>query len=103
MTLEEAIKHEEESAKWEYGMADTYHTDEGVYGREEAYHREKAENHERMVMYLKELQAHREAWMKVVSAVDQHTDIHSDGELYIKNFDVKKIIAEYRPKEGDAE
>lgn len=44
---------------------------------------------------LEELQAHREAWMKVVSAVDQHTDIHSDGEFYIKNFDVKKIIAEY--------
>lgn len=53
--------------------------------------------------WLKELQAHREAWMKVVSEIDQHTEIHSDGELYVKNFDVKKIIAEYRPKEGDAE
>jgi len=55
------------------------------------------------VKALEELQAHREAWMKVVSEVDQHTEIHSDGEFYIKNFDVKKIIAEYRPKEGDVE
>jgi hypothetical protein len=55
------------------------------------------------VKALEELQAHREAWMKVVSEVDQHTEIHSGGEFYIKNFDVKKIIAEYRPKDGDAE
>ena len=55
------------------------------------------------VKALEELQANREAWMKVVSEVDQHTEIHSDGEFYIKNFDVKKIIAEYRPKESDAE
>ena len=53
------------------------------------------------VKALEELQAHREAWMKVVSEVDKHTEIHSDGELYIKNFDVKKIIAEYKPKESE--
>lgn len=55
------------------------------------------------VKALEELKAHREAWMKVVSAIDQHTEIHSDGELYVKNFDVKKIVAEYRPKDGDNE
>ena len=55
------------------------------------------------VKALEELQANREAWMKVVSELDQYTEIHSDGEFYIKNFDVKKIIAEYRPKEGDTE
>ena len=55
------------------------------------------------VKALEELQAYREAWMKVVSEIDQHTEIHGDGEFYIKNFDVKKIIAENRPKEGDAE
>ena len=62
---------------------------------------ECADNHRKLAEWLKELKAHREAWMKVVSEVDQHTDIHSDCELYVKNFDVKKIIAEYRPKEGD--
>ena len=60
-------------------------------------------NFRQLAEWLKELQAHREAWMKVISAIDQHTEIHSDGEFYIKNFDVKKIVAEYRPKEGDNE
>lgn len=52
---------------------------------------------------LEELQAHREAWIKVISEIDQHTEVHSDGEFYVKNFDVKKIIAAYRPKDGDNE
>lgn len=64
---------------------------------------ECADEHRQLAEWLKELKAHREAWEKVKSEVDQHTEIHSDGEFYIKNFDVKKIIAEYRPKEGDAE
>lgn len=55
------------------------------------------------VKALEELQAHREAWEKVRAEIDQHTEIHSDGEFYIKNFDVKKIITEYRPKEGENE
>lgn len=64
---------------------------------------ECADEHRQLAEWLKELKANREAWMKVISAIDQHTEIHSDGEFYIKNFDVKKIIAEYRPKEGDGE
>lgn len=74
--------------------------EEGFYG-DDCILRETA--HIEVLELLKELKAHREAWMKVVSEVDQHTEIHSDGEFYIKNFDVKKIIAEYRPKEGDNE
>lgn len=101
MTLDEAIKHEEESAKWEYGMADTYHTDEGVYGREEAYHREKAENHERMVMYLKELQAHREAWGKVKRTVKAYLMLEEFGVEY--QDDIEKLIDGCRPKEGENE
>lgn len=32
--------------------------------------------------------------------IDKKSEIHSDGEIYIKNFDVKKIIEKYRV--GDA-
>lgn len=103
MTIEEGIEFFDDIARLEYDLVDSYHTDEGVYVKEESYHREKAEHHEQVAMWLKELKAHREAWMKVVSAIDQHTEIHSDGEFYIKNFDVKKIIAENRPKKGEAE
>jgi hypothetical protein len=33
-----------------------------------------------------------EAWEKVKKEIDEATEIHSDGEFYIKNFDVKRII-----------
>ena len=33
-----------------------------------------------------------EAWEKVKEEIDEKTEIHSDGEFYIKNFDVKRII-----------
>lgn len=87
MTIDEAIKIYEMGAKRTWN------------GRLTIY----AEQCQQMAEWLKELKRHREAWEKVKSEVDQHTEIHSDGEFYIKNFDVKKIIAEYRPKEGDAE
>ena len=63
--------------------------------------------HRQLAEWLKELQAHRESWMKVVSAIDQHTDIHSDGEVYPSDkTDVPDYYGEIwkcRPKEGDAE
>ena len=101
MTLDEAIIHAEKAAKRNEEYAKIYaHGDE--FEQEDAFKCEKcAAEHRQLAEWLKELKAHREAWMKVVSEIDQHTDIHSDGKLYVKNFDVKKIIAGYRPKEGD--
>lgn len=108
MTIDEAIKHAEEVAdkkkrekqKWDKWLeSDSDHRAVA----EKASCELCAAEHRQLAEWLKELKAHREAWEKVKSEVDQHTDIHSDGEFYIKNFDVKKIIAEYRPKEGDAE
>ena len=84
MTLAEAIKHCEKTKD--------RNASENCF--------ECADEHRQLAEWLKELKAHREAWMKVVSEVDQHTELHNDGELYIRNFDVKKIIAEYRPKGG---
>ena len=33
-----------------------------------------------------------EAWEKCKLEIDKQTEIHVDGELYIKNIDVKRII-----------
>jgi hypothetical protein len=113
MTIDEAIIHAEEVAEENQRVADTRMLDDGwsvdamycddTEAADEHITRcaECAAEHCQLAEWLKELKAHREAWMKVVSEVDQHTEIHSDGELYVKNFDVKKIIAEYRPKAGD--
>lgn len=113
MTLDEAIKHAEEVAEEQEELYRLCPASESMFhcdgtkdcktlknGKNKGC-RKCAEEHQQLAEWLKELQAQREAWMKIVSAIDQHTEIHSDGELYIKNFDVKKIIAEYRPKEGN--
>ena len=55
MTLEEAIKFEEENAKNFYSLVDAYHTDEGVYLTNETRAREYAEYHEQLAEWLKEL------------------------------------------------
>ena len=109
MTLESAIKHAEEIAEEQKGRGYCDRSvcvimDENNHNCDECEVvkcRECAKENYQLSEWLKELKAHREAWEKVVSAIDQHTEIHSDGEFYIKNFDVKKIIAEYRPEEGD--
>lgn len=116
MTIEDAIKHAEEMAKEQeelYRLCPTselgmFHCDgtkdcKALKNGKDKGCQKCAAEHRQLAEWLKELKAHREAWMKVVSEVDQHTEIHSDGEFYIKNFDVKKIVAEYRPKDGDNE
>ena len=32
---------------------------------------------------------------KIRAEIDEQTEIHSDGEFYIKNIDVKRILAKY--------
>ena len=36
-----------------------------------------------------------EAWEKVKADIDKLTEIHNDGEFYIKNIDVKRIIVKH--------
>lgn len=38
---------------------------------------------------------------KIKAEIDHVTEIHSDGEFYIKNFDVKRIIDKYKCKESE--
>ena len=33
---------------------------------------------------------------KIIAEIDDATEIHSDGEFYIKNIDVKRIIDKYK-------
>ena len=36
---------------------------------------------------------------KIRAEIDEQTEIHSDGEFYIKNIDVKRIIDKYRKEQ----
>lgn len=100
MTIEEGIEFFEDIARLEYDLVNSYHTDEGVYGREESYHREKAEHHEQVAIWLKELQAHREAWKTVLDDMMNVSIPGQDAEYVYEN--IYDIINKYRPKEGDA-
>ena len=42
-----------------------------------------------------------EAWGKVKAEIDEFTDIFKDGEFYIKNSNVKRIIDRYLQDETD--
>ena len=60
MTLEEAIKNEEKTSNNYYSLMDAYHTDLGVYLKEETRARNNAEYHEQLAELLKELKNWRE-------------------------------------------
>ena len=55
MTLDEAIKIEEQTSENFYSLVNAYHTDEGVYLAEETRARNSAEYHEQLAEWLKEL------------------------------------------------
>ena len=59
MRLEEAIIHAEYVAESNEDMANAYHTDEGVYLREELKCRKCAEEHRQLTEWLKELRERR--------------------------------------------
>lgn len=65
MTLDEAIRLEEGKAEHYYEMADDFHTDEGVYNREESAYRTSAEEHEQLASFLRELKNFRDGAIRV--------------------------------------
>lgn len=81
MTLDEAIKFEEHTSENYYSLANTYHTDEGVYLTMETKAKNQAEYHEQLVEYLKELKQLREQskWIPVVAP--QTKTERTDGDL----------------------
>ena len=54
--------------------------------------KECAEEHRQLAEWLKELKEKRQAIKDTRAEIDEKTEIHPDGELYIKNIDVKRII-----------
>jgi len=93
MTLDEAIKHEEE-------LADGHDRIKQI----KAVTLEEcrcAEEHRQLAEWLKELKAHREAWKTVLDDMMNVSIPGQDAEyVYEKIYD---IIKEHKPKEGDAE
>lgn len=118
MTLDEAIQHCEEVADEKEEDAILYHNcatyNQNLYEKGLAENTEKecracAEEHRQLAEWLKELQAHREAWKKVEDRIKitklgyaNSDSIACMAEIRAFNRSLE-IIEEYRPKEGDAD
>lgn len=106
MTIDEAIKNEEEIAIQQiekanaldniplFGMSkDDIEEIKGCY--------KCSKEHEQLAEWLKELKSHREAWEKVLDEMMNVSIPGQDAEYVYEN--IYDIIKKYRPKEGDAE
>ena len=129
MSIDEAIKHAEEVVIEQDKLCKRYDDASGYSRRHNEAIRtadakrceECAKEHRQLATWLKELQAHREAWEKL------RTEIQEEAEFAYEDFDQYKVdvlevdvddlpndayrygmertlelISKYRPKEGDA-
>lgn len=101
MTLDEAIIHAKKAAKRNEEYAKIHaHGDEFEW--EDAFkYEECAKEHRQLAEWLKELQSHRRAWMKVKRTVKAYLMLEEFGSEY--QDDIENLIDGCIPKEGDAE
>ena len=100
MTIDEAIKHAEEVAVWHEAEANKYESN-GYEGYVQSQCLENADEHRQLAEWLKELQAHREAWEKAKRTVKAYLMLEEFGVEY--QDDIEKLIDGCRPKEGDVD
>lgn len=106
MTIDEAIKHAEEIAEEQEGRGYCDRSvcvimDENNHNCDECEVvkcRECAKEHRQLAEWLKELKAHREAWMKIFDEMMDVSIPGQDAEYVYQN--IHDIIEKYRPKDG---
>ena len=72
MTLDEAIKKENNLGDSCYELANSYHTDEGVYLQQEMQYREKSEEHWQLAEWLMELKTYKEGIEKIKEQINNY-------------------------------
>lgn len=91
MTLDEAIIWYKDLAELDYGLAESYHTDEGVYLEQETKCRERAENYEQLVEWLKELKAYRSLRFSIGEILVDESKWHISSEKAIEKIRNKMV------------
>lgn len=91
LSLEEAIKHAEEVAEFKHKTADGFHTDEGIYLREETKYRESAEEHRQLAEWLKN---YKRLLKSIKSSVMNYADIIGEDLAHQIIFDIMDDIEE---------
>jgi hypothetical protein len=113
MTLDKAIKHEEEVVKEQEELYRLCPASESIFhcdgttdcktlqnGKNKGCQK-CAEEHRQLAEWLKELKAHREAWGKVKRTLKAYLMLEEFGSAY--QDDIEKLIEGCIPKEGENE
>ena len=82
MTLDEAIERELYRTEANREMADSFHTDENIYSKEEEAFRNREDYHSQLAEWLKELKEHREVLDELKDEIKRAFDdlIESENE-----------------------
>ena len=88
MTIDEVIAREQYSAEANREMADTYHTDENIYLKEEEAFRNREDYHRQLAEWLRELKAFHDA-MDIIPTTPFDVDL---GEIPINNRSYDDIV-----------
>lgn len=72
MTIDEVIEREQYSAEANREMADTYHTDENIYLKEEEAFRNREDYHRQLAEWLKELKKWRDFGDSIGRVLGKH-------------------------------
>ena len=103
MTIDERIKLEEKAIKDMQFKEEALDGLPGYMVTKEDYEecRKSANEHQQLVEWLKELQAHRESWEKAKRTVKAYLMLEEFGVEY--QDDIEKLIDGCIPKEGDVD
>lgn len=101
MTIDERIKLEEKAIKDVQFKEEALDGLPGYMVTKEDYEecRKSANEHQELINWLKELQAHREAWDGMKEGLLEMIRLHE----YVSIKHMIQLIDKVRPKEGDAE
>lgn len=102
MTIDEVIEREQYSAEANREMADTYHTDENIYLKEEEAFRNREDYHRQLAEWLNELKAYRKAEKKILENMRAWEKIYAEP-LEWNVDDINSIkLAFYQEGKADA-
>lgn len=72
MTIDEVIEREQYSAEANREMADTYHTDENIYLKEEEAFRNREDYHRQLAEWLRELKKYEEGIVQIKELINDY-------------------------------
>ena len=91
MTLDDAIERELYRTEANKEMADSFHTDENIYSKEEEAYRNREDYHSQIADWLKELKAYRSLRFSIGEILVDESKWHISSEKAIEKIRNKMV------------